>query len=157
MVRHTIDGFPGVPRCAARPRSAGRRVEAARAAIAQHELESTQAERDATATAIVVYYYLLHAQLTDALAENQPFEFVAVAIDDDWANVRDFFRSAVHRTAVRPDRADVHRQFGASTPPDTYLIDASGQVVARYPGARDWRTEAARKELTRSIAAARER
>lgn len=95
--------------------------------------------------------------LTDTLAANQPFELVAVAIDDDWAKVRDFFRGAVHRTAVRPDRADVHRQFGASTLPDTYLIDAFGQVVARYPGARDWRTEAARNELTRAIAAARER
>jgi thiol-disulfide isomerase/thioredoxin len=93
--------------------------------------------------------------LADELASNQPFELVAVSVDDDWEKMRRFFSGTVHRAAVRPERADVHRQFGASTLPDTYLVDASGQIVQRYTGARDWRTQAARDHLTTSIAAAR--
>ena len=90
--------------------------------------------------------------LADELASNQPFELLAVSVDDDWEKMRRFFSGTVHRAAVRPENADVHRQFGASALPDTYLVDASGQIVQRYAGARDWRTQAARDHLTASIA-----
>jgi hypothetical protein len=52
---------------------------------------------------------------------------------------------------VRPDAPDVHRRFGASTLPDSYLVDARGNVVVRYAGARDWRAARARAHLQAAI------
>lgn len=74
-------------------------------------------------------------------------ELLAVAIDDDWDAIRRFLSGVVSRSFVRPAQPAVHRVFGASTLPDTYLVDRGGNVVARYAGARDWNSAAARDHL----------
>lgn len=79
------------------------------------------------------------------------FRLIAVAVDDDWDAIRRFLGGNVPRTIVRPDTADTHRRFGASTLPDSYLIDARGNVVVRYAGARDWRSPSALEHLERAI------
>lgn len=81
------------------------------------------------------------------------FRLIAVAVDDDWDAIRRFLGGNVPHTIVRPDTADAHRRFGASTLPDSYLIDARGNVVVRYAGARDWRSPSARAHLQRAITA----
>lgn len=81
------------------------------------------------------------------------FRLIAVAVDDEWEAIRPFFGANIPRAVARPDIADAHRRFGASTLPDTYLIDARSNVVVRYAGARDWRTAAARAHLVHAIAA----
>jgi len=86
-----------------------------------------------------------------------PFELLAVSVDDDWDTMRTFFDGRVPRSVVRPERAEVHRSFGASTLPDSYLVDASGRVVKRYAGARDWSTDTARASLAKAIAQASSR
>ena len=89
--------------------------------------------------------------LADELGDD--FVLLAVSVDDDWEAMRRFFSAGtIHRAAVRPEGVDVHRRFGASTLPDTYLVDASGLLVQRIAGARDWRTRAAREHLKHAVA-----
>lgn len=89
--------------------------------------------------------------LAGELEKTGRFELIAVSTDDEWDEMRQFFHGAIPRTAVRPDSPDAHRRFGASTLPDTYLLDARGDLVVRYVGARDWRTRQARDHLERAI------
>lgn len=79
-------------------------------------------------------------------------ELLAVAIEDDWATIRKFLSGVVSRSFVRPAEPDVHRVFGASTLPDSYLVDRAGNVIARYAGARDWTSNEAREHLELMIA-----
>ena len=85
------------------------------------------------------------------------FQLIAVSVDDEWDQIRRFFAGNVPRGIVRPDVPEVHRRFGASTLPDTYVVDARGNLVIRYSGARDWRTARAREHLERAIATSAER
>ena len=87
----------------------------------------------------------------DELAAHGRFELIAVAVDDDWDAIRRFFGGTVPPAIVRPEQADIHRRFGASTLPDTYLVDASGKLVIRYAGARDWADPRAHADLARAI------
>lgn len=84
-----------------------------------------------------------------ALARATPgLELVAVAIDDDWAAIAAFFDGgAVPPEVVLPTEAAIHKRYGASTLPDSYLVDRAGQLVERYHGARDWRRPEARAHL----------
>jgi thiol-disulfide isomerase/thioredoxin len=93
--------------------------------------------------------------LAEELADSGKIELLAVAIEDDWEEIRRFMNGPVPRSIVRPDVTDVHRQFGTRTLPDTYLVDAKGRLVERYQGARDWTSAAARAHVTRSIDVAR--
>lgn len=90
---------------------------------------------------------------TSAIERSSEFELLAVSVDDDWAQMRSYFDERIPRAVVRPAAPDVHRLYGAKTLPDTYLVDASGRLVLRYAGARDWTTEAAREHLARAIEA----
>lgn len=74
---------------------------------------------------------------------------LAVAIDDDWDELARFFPAGVPATVVRPADAAVHHRFGTRTLPDSYVVDAAGQLVERFAGARDWATPAARAALAR--------
>lgn len=90
--------------------------------------------------------------LATELGKTGRFELIAVSVDDEWEAMRRFFGGDVPRAVVRPDAAEAHRRFGASTLPDSYLVDARGNVVLRYAGARDWRSTRARDRLESAIA-----
>lgn len=94
-------------------------------------------------------------KLTTELERGGQFALLAVAVDDEWEEVRVFFRGTVPAAVVRSPEAEVHRRFGASTLPDTYLVDAQGNMAVRYAGARDWRTSRAREHLQQAIQAHR--
>ncbi|MEJ7598403.1 MAG: redoxin domain-containing protein [Kofleriaceae bacterium] len=89
--------------------------------------------------------------LAGELTRTHEFELIAVSVDDDWDTMRRFFGETIPSGVVRPDGTDVHRRFGASTLPDTYLVDARGYLVARYTGARDWKVPRARTHLAKAI------
>jgi thiol-disulfide isomerase/thioredoxin len=72
---------------------------------------------------------------------------VAIAVDDEWKDIRAFFAGDVPPEVVILDDASAHKRFGVSTLPDTYLVDRAGRLVERYFGARDWRAPAARDHL----------
>lgn len=82
-----------------------------------------------------------------SLTNSVQLELIAVSVDDEWEEIRSFFGGQIPRTVVRPTGTDVHRRFGASTLPDTYLVNANGELVVRYAGARDWTAESARRHL----------
>jgi thiol-disulfide isomerase/thioredoxin len=75
-------------------------------------------------------------------------ELVAVAVDDTWADIESFFGGGpVPPEVVLPTDAATHKRYGASTLPDSYMVDRTGQLVERYHGARDWQSIAARDHL----------
>lgn len=89
---------------------------------------------------------------SDELKTSQPFELIAIAVDDDWDDIRAFFGGTIPSSIVRPENADAHRQYGASTLPDSYLVGADGVLIERYHGARDWTSAVARTHLADAIA-----
>lgn len=94
--------------------------------------------------------------LARTLETSGTFELLAVSVDDEWDKMRLFFEGTIPRAAVRPEVAEIHRRFGASTLPDSYLVDRGGQLVGRYAGARDWAGTAARTHLEQAVVDARD-
>lgn len=86
-----------------------------------------------------------------ALAKERDLSFVAIAIDDTWEQIRSYFGGNVPNSIARPVVKGVHHRFGASTMPDTYLVDASGRLTTRYAGARDWSSDRARASLSTAV------
>jgi thiol-disulfide isomerase/thioredoxin len=76
----------------------------------------------------------------------QGLRVVAVSVDAGWGAVRSYFEGRVPDAVVLSTEAEAAR-WGATTLPDTYLVSPTGEVVARYFGARDWGSEAARRHL----------
>lgn len=74
-------------------------------------------------------------------------DLIAVAVDDDWTDIRAFFDGEVPPEVVVATDPTVHRRFGVSTLPDSYVVDRTGKLVERFHGARDWRADAARNHL----------
>lgn len=74
-------------------------------------------------------------------------DVVAVAVDDDWTDIRAFFDGDVPPEVVIATDPAVHKRFGVSTLPDSYVVDRAGMLVERFHGERDWRTETARNHL----------
>lgn len=79
-------------------------------------------------------------------------ELVAISLDDDWAAVRDFFDGQVPaEIALAVDRDLTNERYDLVSLPDSYLTH-DGRLVFRYGGARDWRSDAARRHLSRTLA-----
>jgi len=79
--------------------------------------------------------------------EGRGVEMLAVAVDDEWDQVRDFFGGQPPPEVVIARDPSAHKRYGVSTLPDTYLIDRAGKLLERVHGARDWRSAAARDHL----------
>lgn len=90
-------------------------------------------------------------KLAAELERDGQFALFAVSVDDEWDEMRVFFDGKVPAAVVKSPEAEVHRHFGASTLPDTYLVDAQGNLAVRYAGARDWQSSAARRHLEQAI------
>lgn len=86
-------------------------------------------------------------ELLARAAEVRDLELFAVSIDDDWRAVRDFFPSEVPTPIVKVKEREAHRQYGAHTLPDTYVLSSDGRLVERIVGARDWSMSEAREYL----------
>lgn len=90
-------------------------------------------------------------ELGRAMRERHGLEIIAVSVDDDWPTLQQFFGGDVPAEIVRSTEPGSQRRWGTDALPDTYLVDASGRLRARYRGARDWRSANARKELERAL------
>jgi thiol-disulfide isomerase/thioredoxin len=67
------------------------------------------------------------------------FQLVAVSVDDAWAPVDQFFANKATPYPVVLDKgARVSQQFGTMKFPETYLVDAQGNIKLKFIGARDW-------------------
>jgi thiol-disulfide isomerase/thioredoxin len=85
--------------------------------------------------------------LSRDLARGGRFELVAVSVDRDWKVVESFFGGSVPPEVVRDAKLSGARAYGVSFLPDSYLVDADGNVVLRILGARDWKSRAAKTSL----------
>jgi thiol-disulfide isomerase/thioredoxin len=74
-------------------------------------------------------------------------DIIAIAVDDEWADIRAFFDGDVPSEVVVAADPAVHKRFGVSTLPDSYVVDRAGKLVERFHGERNWRTTAAREHL----------
>ena len=64
---------------------------------------------------------------------------VTVTVDDDWHAVRRLFPGGTKMTVLfDPERSIVKQKFGTDLFPETWIIDPSGVIRARFDGPRDW-------------------
>jgi thiol-disulfide isomerase/thioredoxin len=78
------------------------------------------------------------------LSAERKLEVIAVSLDTDWAAIRQFFGGAVPAEIVLETSGSSQGGYDLSTLPDTYLLSADGVLLARFGGARNWQTQAAR-------------
>lgn len=82
-----------------------------------------------------------------ALAGSGEIEILAVSLDADWEPVRRFFGGAVPAAVVLAAPGTEPERFGVTGLPESYLVDASGQLRLRFSGPRDWRSDAMRETV----------
>ncbi len=77
------------------------------------------------------------------------FEVLAVSADEGWEPVEKFFGKRVpgYRVALDED-GKVHDRWGTNKFPETYLVDASGNLRFKFIGGRDWTSPEAIALLT---------
>ena len=67
------------------------------------------------------------------------FQLVAVSADEGWDAVDKFFAGRKPPYSVALDRgAIVSRSWGTTKFPESYLVDASGNLRLKFAGPRDW-------------------
>lgn len=89
-------------------------------------------------------------ELGRALSAEGKLEVIAVSLDTDWAAIRQFFGGAVPAEVVLEKSGLSQASYDLSTLPDTYLLSADGVLQARFGGARNWQTQAARDAVLRA-------
>lgn len=83
-------------------------------------------------------------QLAEELGNEPNFALVSLSVDDDWAAVKGFFKGQAPTFPVLLDKgARVSGSYGTTQFPESYVIDPSGKVIAKFTGARDWSDPAA--------------
>ena len=71
--------------------------------------------------------------------EPQRFELVAVSVDDAWEPIEKFFEGKPTPYAIALDMGGrTSISYGTSKFPETYIIDAQGNVKLKFVGPRDW-------------------
>jgi thiol-disulfide isomerase/thioredoxin len=82
-----------------------------------------------------------------ALADSGEIAILAVSMDSDWEPLRRFFDGDVPRAVVLAAPGTEPERFGVTGLPESYLVDASGQLRLRFSGPRDWRSKAMREAV----------
>jgi peroxiredoxin/glutaredoxin len=83
-------------------------------------------------------------QLAEALSNEPNFALVALSVDDDWPTVKGFFKGQPPGFQLLLDKgARVSQTYGTTQYPESYVIDPTGKVIAKFTGARDWTDPAA--------------
>lgn len=87
--------------------------------------------------------------------ENTEFIMLAVTQDDDHAALVSFLRDAGMTSSevliLQDPGGELTRSYGTQLLPETYVIDRSGTVVARFMGPRDWSSEPALRLIQRLL------
>ena len=84
--------------------------------------------------------------------EGQPFELLAVSVDDDAEQVEAFRqRLALSFPILLDPSKEVAGAYQSYRFPETYLIDRDGTLVARYVGPREWDAPEYRDRIRRLL------
>lgn len=93
-------------------------------------------------------------RLYEALRD-EPFELVAVSVDDGEEEVRRFRdRLGLEFPILHDPDKRVSGRYQSHRFPETYLIDRDGTLVARYIGPREWDAPEYRERIRRLLAPA---
>jgi len=77
-----------------------------------------------------------------ALPDEHQVEVVAVALDENWADVERFLGGDAGSQIVLGDTSGLERALGVRELPVTLLLQPNGRISLRFNGARDWSDEA---------------
>jgi cytochrome c biogenesis protein CcmG, thiol:disulfide interchange protein DsbE len=96
------------------------------------------------------------ARLAMELGDHRDFEMLAVSVDDGWPPVQAFFQKTFGSvpppfSILLDPGAKVSNAYGTSVFPESYVVDRQGKVIAKFVGAREWNTPAAKQYLEQLI------
>lgn len=74
------------------------------------------------------------------LGRKQPYDVMAVSVDDRWPDVVRFFGGTelIPAEIAWDPKVTLEPTLGVRSLPTTFLIDTQGRVVARFTGAQEW-------------------
>jgi hypothetical protein len=81
----------------------------------------------------------------------------AISVDEDWALIEKFLGGAVPVEVVRARERAQYKRYGVSSLPDSYLVSASGKLLARYAGPQDWSSSTARDAVIAALRSTEQR
>lgn len=76
--------------------------------------------------------------------EGKAPRLLLVSVDENWDTIRHYFGGALPKPVVRDPHSRGRRHLGVTTLPETLLLRADGQALARVRGARNWQSPEAR-------------
>nr|WP_263430135.1 TlpA disulfide reductase family protein [Nannocystis pusilla] len=86
-------------------------------------------------------------RLAERLQDRDDVVVLAISVDQDQSLVAPFLaRMGLEQSSVRvlwDPTGKLHNQYGSEKLPDTYFVDAAGQLVHAYINVRDWGRPAA--------------
>lgn len=87
--------------------------------------------------------------------EGEPFEMVAISVDEPSADVAAFAeRLGLSFPILLDPGKDSARDYQSYKYPETYLVDSEGVLVARYVGPREWDSPEYEARIRRLLASA---
>lgn len=89
----------------------------------------------------------LPALLALAAEDGLGVNVVAVSVDETWEVIDHFFDGRAPPSVTRASHDDVRAAFGVEVLPWSFLVDATGVVRFRLPGAQPWMSADAREWL----------
>jgi len=63
---------------------------------------------------------------------------LAVSVDEDWDKLKKFFPRGTPLSVLLDSSKDLPKRYGTEKYPETYLIDAQGQVRHYFVNTRKW-------------------
>lgn len=79
---------------------------------------------------------------------------VALGMDPSFRRIRSLFDGEMPDDVYRVDENDVRRELGVSSLPQSFLVDARGNLRGRLAGARDWSDDDLRALVRRELGVA---
>jgi thiol-disulfide isomerase/thioredoxin len=71
-----------------------------------------------------------------------------ISTDSDWGPIRQFFGGAIPPAVVR-DASSGYQRYDVTGLPDSYFLDPTGRIVARFAGGQNWRSPEMERILDR--------
>lgn len=70
---------------------------------------------------------------------NQPFEMLALSVDDSWQTVNRFMKNNAFTLPVYADfDKRISTLYGTHMWPETYIVDKKGRIAYKVVGPKDW-------------------